>query len=41
MGLALYIGFAGFSLRIERVELKVQIMLGGFAGIDRAALPFW
>ena len=41
MGLALYIGLAGFPLRIERVELKVKVMLGGFAGVDRAALPFW
>ena len=41
MGLALYIGLAGFPLRIERVELKIKVMLGGFAGIDRAALPLW
>ena len=37
MGLALDIGLAGLPLGVERIELKIQIMLGGFAGVDRAA----
>src|SRR6202162_4080843 len=38
MRLALDIGLAGFPLGIERVEFEVEIMLGRFAGVDRAAL---
>jgi hypothetical protein len=41
MRLALDIGFAGLPLGVERVEFKIEIMLGRFAGIDRAALGFW
>ena len=41
MRLALDIGLAGFALGIERVEFEVEIMLGRFAGVDRAALGFW
>ena len=37
MGLALDVGLAGLPLGIERVELKVQVMFGGLAGIDCAA----
>ena len=37
MGLALDIGLAGLPLGIERVELKIEIMLGRFAGVDRTA----
>ena len=37
MGLALDIGLAGLPLGIEGVELEVEIMLGRFAGVDRAA----
>ena len=40
MGLALDIGLAGLALGIERVEGEVEIMLGRFAGVDRAALRF-
>jgi len=31
----------GFPLGIERVEFEIEIMLGRFAGVDRAALEFW
>ena len=41
MSLALDIGLAGFPLRIELVELEVEVMFSGFAGVDRTALPFW
>ena len=37
MGLALDIGFGGLALGVERVELLLEPMLGGFAGVDRAA----
>src|ERR1700730_9064481 len=40
MRLALDIGLAGFPLGIERVEFEIEIMLGRFAGVDRAALGF-
>src|SRR5690348_6331064 len=40
MGLALYIGLASFSLCVERVELKIKIMLGRLSRIDRAAEVF-
>jgi hypothetical protein len=40
MRLAFDVGFAGLPLGIERVEFKVEIMLGRFAGVDRAALGF-
>ena len=33
-------GLAGFALRVERVEFLLQPLLGGFAGVDRAADPF-
>jgi hypothetical protein len=39
-GLTLYIGLAGIPLGIERVELKFQTMLGGFASVDGAADGF-
>ncbi len=35
--LALDIGLAGLPLGIERVELQVEVMVGRFAGVDRAA----
>jgi len=35
--LALYIGLAGFALGVERVEGKLEIVLGRFARIDGAA----
>jgi hypothetical protein len=41
MRLAFDVGFAGLPLGIERVEFKVEIMLGRFAGVGRAALGFW
>ena len=37
MGLALDVGLRGLPLGVERVEVEVKIMLGRFAGIDRAA----
>jgi hypothetical protein len=40
MRLALDIGFAGFALGVERVEGEIEIVLGGFARVDRAALGF-
>jgi hypothetical protein len=30
MGLALHIGLAGFTLRIERVEGEIEVMFGRF-----------
>src|ERR1700730_7142941 len=41
VGLALDISVAGFSLGIERVESEIEIVLGRFARVDRAALRFW
>ncbi len=41
MRLALDVSLAGFALRVERVEGEVEIMLGRFARVDRAALRFW
>src|SRR4029077_12106754 len=38
MRLALDIGLAGLALGIERVEGEIEIVLGRFAGVDRAAL---
>jgi hypothetical protein len=35
------IGLAGFPLGIERVEGEIEIVLGRFARVDRAALLFW
>jgi hypothetical protein len=35
--LALDVGLTGFSLGVERVELKVEVMFGGLASIDCAA----
>jgi hypothetical protein len=35
--LALYIGLAGLALGIERVEGKVEVMLGRLASVDGAA----
>jgi transcriptional regulator with XRE-family HTH domain len=40
VGLALDVGLAGLALGIQRVELEVEIMLGGFAGLDRTAKSF-
>jgi hypothetical protein len=37
MRLALDIGLAGLALGIERVEFEIEIVLGRFAGVDRAA----
>ena len=37
MRLALDVGLAGLALGIERVEFEIEIMLGRFAGVDRAA----
>jgi hypothetical protein len=39
-GLTLYVGLARIPLGVERVELKFQTMLGGFASIDGAADRF-
>src|SRR6202012_2721432 len=36
--LALDVGLTGLALGIEGVEGEVEIMLGRFAGVDRAAL---
>src|SRR6266852_2776509 len=36
--LAADVGIAGFALCLERVELLLEPFLGGFAGVDRAAL---
>jgi len=36
MRLALYVGLAGFALRIEGVELEIEVMLGRFSGVDGA-----
>jgi hypothetical protein len=41
MRLALYIGFASLPLRMERVELKIKIMLGRLSRVDRAAKEFF
>lgn len=38
MRLALDVGLAGLPLGIERVEGEIEIMLGRFARVDRAAL---
>ena len=38
MRLALDVGLAGLALGIERVEFEIEIVLGRFAGVDRAAL---
>ena len=35
------IGLAGFALGVEGVEGEIEIMLGGFAGVDGAALGLW
>src|SRR5262249_54315502 len=37
MGLAMDVGFGGFPLGIERIEILVQTFLGAFARIDGAA----
>src|SRR6267142_5708548 len=37
MGLAFDIGRGGVVLRVQRVELLVEPVLGGYPGIDRAA----
>ena len=34
--LTLDVGLAGFALGIQRVELQVKVMFGGFPGVDRA-----
>src|SRR5262249_47608799 len=36
MGLAVDVGFGGFPLGIERIEILVQTFLGTFARVDRA-----
>src|SRR5262249_44976348 len=35
VGLTLYIRLTGLPLSIERVELKIEVMLGRFPGVDR------
>src|ERR1700689_1820427 len=35
--LALDVGLAGFALGVQRVELQVEVIIGGFPGVDRAA----
>ena len=37
VSLAFDVGLAGFALGVERVELLLQALLGGLAGVDRAA----
>jgi len=32
-------GFAGFALRLQRIEFLIEPLLGGFAGVDRTANP--
>ena len=32
----IYVGLAGLTLGVERVELKIEVMLGRFARVDRA-----
>jgi hypothetical protein len=32
-------GLASLALRLQRIELLLEPLLGGFAGIDRAANP--
>src|SRR6266446_1979775 len=39
VALAADVGLAGFALRLERIELLLEPLLGGFASVDRAALP--
>ena len=39
VALAADISFTGLALGMQRVELLLQSFLGGFAGVDRAALP--
>src|SRR6516164_11260687 len=31
--------FAGFALRLQRIEFLLKPLLGGFAGVDRTANP--
>src|SRR5208283_3473024 len=38
MTLAADVGLAGLALRLQRVEFLFETFLGGFAGVDRAAL---
>jgi len=40
MHLAFNKGLTGLSPGVERVELQIEIMFGGFAGVDRAAESF-
>ena len=40
MGLAFDVGGGGIVLRVERVELLVETVLGGDTGIDRTADGF-
>jgi hypothetical protein len=40
MRLALYISLASLPLRLERVEFKIEIMLGRLSRVDRAAKEF-
>jgi hypothetical protein len=32
-------GFAGFALRLQRIEFLLQPFFGRFAGVDRTANP--
>src|ERR1700730_9260792 len=41
VALATDVRLAGFALRLERVEFLVEPFLGGFAGVDGAALAAW
>jgi hypothetical protein len=40
MHLAFYVSLAGFPLGIEGIEFQVEIMFGGFAGINGAPEGF-
>jgi hypothetical protein len=39
VALAVDEGFAGFALRLQRIEFLIEPLLGRFAGVDRTANP--
>src|ERR1700734_3345703 len=41
MRLTFYVGLAGLALGIKRIELKIEIMIGRFSGVDSAAQQFF
>ena len=38
--LTLYVSLAGFALRMQGIEVLLQPLFGGFAGVNRAAQHF-